>query len=73
MIENTCQHCGKVFIRNRRRFYCSRECALAHKRKPAQRITRTCPVCGKDFETTPWQPKVRCSRKCYFVTRRKAK
>lgn len=72
-----CEWCGASFDRPRgsvRRF-CSLHCgamwrvsqgySLGHTKDPAKHGTKTCPVCGKDFEYLLTQPpRTCCSRSC---------
>ena len=57
--ESECVRCGKPLPKNKTRF-CSVECAR-FRRKP--KITKTCVICGKEFETS--HPNiVTCSDDC---------
>lgn len=74
-MEKTCTVCHKPFTTSRASSeYCSRECYFESKRgKPSPlrgrgRETRTCPVCGTEFEVggrgNSQKKRIYCSRRC---------
>jgi hypothetical protein len=79
----TCTTCGKVFklpawaVRRGRGKFCSHACYAASKKGTARpellrRITKTCVVCGKEFETggrAGSKTKAICSMECQRVSR----
>lgn len=77
-----CQHCGKPFWKPNafRMKYCSTECqraayALSHpkKEKPMPTVyKRTCPWCGKEFETT-LKYQIYCNSTCTYQDTLKTK
>ncbi|MCL2038930.1 MAG: hypothetical protein FWG85_00705 [Bacteroidetes bacterium] len=68
-----CKICGKEFETNRKKKYCSKECAYTQikilsadymKRKATLKpIILVCKICGKEFETI--RKKKYCSEQCY--------
>ena len=66
--EIPCEFCGKMFYpRHKDRRFCSNDCYLASK-KPVM-VIKTCPVCGKTFETNASVAHryTVCSRKCRTI------
>lgn len=72
-----CHHCGKPYLRFpsqvKRSKYCSRKCLGTHvfrERAKKFHITKTCPICGQEFQTTTKNGgKKTCSKKCADVLR----
>ena len=62
-----CLVCGKEAVCRNGRKVCSPECAKVYYSK---KITRSCLVCGKEFQTWPSVHKYCCSKEC-SVTNRK--
>lgn len=68
-----CLQCGKS-IPGRRAKFCSRECGTLYNRiksgatHHSEILTKTCPICGKTFETWKSQ-KLTCSERCSKIRR----
>lgn len=60
----TCRVCGKSFISQHQRRYCSKECYL---KRPTALPEATCPNCGKKFLAKAYHGRQKfCCRKCRF-------
>jgi len=76
--RNPCLVCGKPVARAKQKF-CSLECYAKYwkgKKKPQayRRITKICPICGKQFITggrAGHKEKIYCSLKCLHIAQRK--
>ena len=70
-----CAYCDKPFRANyRQQKFCSTKCSARYQFK-GHRETRTCPVCGKQFEVAKNRPTICCSISCgnkYDWQRRKS-
>lgn len=66
-----CQCCGKEFFSAKSNAkYCSNNCkSKARRDAGADNITRTCPVCGKDFTANKYGKSITCSLSCSAVYR----
>lgn len=78
MVKLVCGWCSKAFEKavgevnrqrrtGRERFFCSLSCSAQHhnERRKNKPITKTCPHCGKDFESdTGAKAATYCSRSC---------
>lgn len=66
-VERQCLNCGKVFsvksAHGSHKKFCSPKCRDHHNYKPAPQVVKTCPYCGKSFETNRADKKY-CSRAC---------
>lgn len=66
--EKTCRQCGQPLPKYKTRF-CSRVCCVRYNHIKNGLVThdnilkKTCPICGKEFETWKSQ-KITCSQKC---------
>ncbi len=68
LLQYVCENCGKTFSsparrRRTRKRFCSPKCSRNFLQS---RVTRTCPVCGKDFEIPlgPASFRITCSAPC---------
>ena len=72
-VKITCKQCGVVCIKNlvvRSKIvpkYCSHSCSMEGQRR---RETRSCKVCGTEFETLISDRKLSCSKPCSEQQRR---
>lgn len=70
-----CQRCNCCFfpVRSDQQF-CSKRCRIKYYREMgyylADTVTKTCPVCGKHFETSRSR-QIYCSAECRTISRRK--
>lgn len=67
-----CLECGKIFYKqthSKKIKFCSRICQRRNARKARAEI-RICKQCGKEFLVDRCDPKIYCSRNCFYESRR---
>lgn len=73
--EKVCRQCGEALPKNKTKF-CSIECCRLYENiekgaiNHPEILKKTCPICGKEFETWKTQ-KITCSEKCSKIRRQR--
>ena len=67
--ELVCTYCKKSYIgtvhKNGGNSFCSNACKSAYRRLTGKdNIVKECPICGKEFSTSKFRPKITCSNSC---------
>ena len=72
-VTKICQNCGKEFtvvnfFKDIQK-YCSLNCYVEYKNNHSKILTKTCPVCGKEYKTYH-KEQIHCSRECAGIANR---